>query len=132
MPELLRAAAINILELIRNPADVALLIGYLHTSDPEVIGPAISAVRSFGPEVTLDLLEGEEAKLRDQAHAQTRLNMLRVLEGYFETKPPQMAIALIIRFLSAFDQESTWHLPKQLLNEQIHTTPEDPFLLTTF
>src|SRR5260370_39179350 len=131
MPELLRAAAINILELIRNPADVALLIGYLHTSDPEVIGPAISAVRSFGPEVTLDLLEGEEAKRRDQAHAQTRVNMLRLLEGSFEPKPPQMAIALIIRFLSAFDQASTWHLAKQLLNGQIQKSPEDPSIVTT-
>jgi hypothetical protein len=129
-PSLLRAAAINILELIRNPADVALLIGYLHTSDPEVIGPAISAVRSFGPEVTLALLEGEEAKLQDQAHAQTRLNMLRVVEGYLDTKTPQMAKALIIRFLSAFDQESTWHLAKQLLNGQIQKSPEDASVVT--
>ncbi|PWT76264.1 MAG: hypothetical protein C5B60_04285, partial [Chloroflexi bacterium] len=129
-PSPLRAAAINILELIRNPADVALLIGYLHTSDPEVIGPAISAVRSCGPGVVLDLLEREETKLQDQAHAQTRLNILRVLEGYLETNPPQMAIALIVRFLSAFDQESTWHLAKQLLNEQIRKGPEDLYVAT--
>ena len=127
----MRAAAINILELIRNPADVALLIGYLRTSDQVVIGPAISAVRSFGPEVSLDLLEAEETTLQDQAHAQTRLNMLRVLEGYVETKPPQMAIALIVRFLSAFDQESTWHLAKQLLNRQIQKSPKVSSIVTS-
>ena len=130
-PPHLRAAAINILELIRNPADVALLIGYLHTSDPEVIGPAISAVRSFGPKVTLELLEGEEAKLQDQAHSQTRLNMLRVLEGYVDAKPSQTSIALIVRFLSAFDQETTWRLAKQLLNREIQRSREDPSIVAT-
>jgi hypothetical protein len=130
-PPLLRAAAINVLELIGNPADVALLIGYLHTSDLEVIGPAISAVISFGPGVALDLLEREETKLHDRAHAQTRLNILRVLEAYLEAKPPQLATALVVRFLSAFDQESTWHLAKQLLNRQIQKSPEELSVATT-
>src|SRR5436190_24304320 len=84
MPALLRAAATNILELLRNPNDVPLLIGCLYASDKEVIGPAIGAVRIFGPEFTLATLEREETKLQNQASAQTRLNFLRVLEGFLE------------------------------------------------
>jgi hypothetical protein len=138
-PPLLRAAAINILELTSNPEDTPLLISYLHTADKEVIGAAISAVRSFGPEATLAMLESEEAKLRDQAHAQTRLNMLRVLEGFLETHPQQFAsisrqmptlVALIIRFLSASDQEPTWLLAQHLLNGHIQKGPEDASLVT--
>jgi hypothetical protein len=138
-PAPLRAAAINILELIGNPEDIAPLIGYLHASDQEVIGSAISAVRSFGPELTLTLLEEEEAKLQDQAHAQTRLNALRVLEGFLEAHPQRPSIAagqmqtlitLIIRFLSACDQELTWLLAHQLLNEHIRKGPEEASLVT--
>jgi hypothetical protein len=138
-PAPLRAAAINILELFRNAEDVPLLISYLHTSDQEVIGSAISAVRSFGPGLTLTLLEGEETKLQDQAHAQTRLNILRVLEGFLETTPQQppivpgqmqALIALIIRFLSTFDQEPTWLLAQHLLNDQIQKSPEVASLVT--
>jgi hypothetical protein len=138
-PSLLRAAAINILELLRNPDDVSLLISYLHTSDTEVIGPAISAVRIFGPEFTLAILEREEAKLRSEAHAQTRLNFLRVLEGFLETNslqlPPgsrqmQTLIALIMRFLSAFDKEPTWLLAQNLLNARIERSSEDASMLT--
>jgi hypothetical protein len=138
-PSLLRAAAMNILELLRNPGDAPLLIGYLHTSDKEVIGPAISAVRSFGPGMTLVLLEGAEAKFQDQADAQARLNLLRVLEGFLETHPQQppivpqqmpTLIALTIRFLSAFDKEPTWSLSQQILNAQIQKSPENASLVT--
>jgi hypothetical protein len=139
-PSLLRAAAINILELLKNPDDVPLLISYLHTSDKEVIGPVISAVRTFGPEFTLALLEREEAKLRDQAYAQTRLNILRVLEGFLEAHPQhpsitsqqiQTLIPLIIQFLSAFDKEPTWLLAHQLLDGHMQKSPEDASLVTT-
>ncbi|HEX3639812.1 MAG TPA: hypothetical protein VHV10_00835, partial [Ktedonobacteraceae bacterium] len=140
-PSLLRAAAINMLELLRNPNDVALLISYLYASDKEVIGPAISAVRIFGPEFTLAILEREETKLQDQAYAQTRLNFLRVLEGFLETNPQQTPIvarhmqtfiALIIRFLSAFDKEPTWLLAQNLLDEQMQKSPEDASMVTTY
>ncbi len=138
-PSLLRVAAINILELLRNLDDVSLLIGYLHTSDKEVIGSAIGAVRVFRSESTLALLEKEEAKLQDQAHAQTRLNVLRVLEGFLEPNPQHLAIVpvqtqrlvtLIIRFLSVFDQEPTWLLAQQLLDGLIRKSPEDASLVT--
>jgi hypothetical protein len=140
-PSLLRAAAINILELLRNPDDVPLLISFLHTSSAEIIGPAISAVRTFGPEFTLTLLEKEEMKLRDQAHAQTRLNFLRVLEGLLEANSQhapvvprhmQTLITLIIRFLSAFEQEPTWLLAQSLLNGQIQKSPEDAFMVAIY
>jgi len=138
-PSLLRAAAINILELLKNPDDVPLLVSYLHTADPAVIGAAISAVRVFGPAFTLALLEREEEKLRDQAQAQARLNILRVLEGFLETysqQPPiaprqmQTLIALMICFLSSFDKEPTWLLAQQLLHEQIQQGPEQASLVT--
>lgn len=141
MPALLRAAAINILELLRNPNDVSLLISYLYASDKEVIGPAISAVRIFGPEFTLAILEREETKLRNEASAQTRLNFLRVLEGFLETDtqyPPiisrymQTLITLIIRFLSAFDKEPTWLLAQNLLNGQIQKSAEDASMVTVY
>ncbi|HEU5378376.1 MAG TPA: hypothetical protein VFV38_23385 [Ktedonobacteraceae bacterium] len=140
-PPLLRAAAINILELLRNPNEVPLLISYLYASDREVIGSAISAVRIFGPEFTLALLEKEETKLRDQAQAQTRLNILRVLEGFLEANPQQSPIvprhmqtlvSLIIRFLSMFDKEPTWLLAQQLLNKQIQQSPEDASMATIY
>lgn len=136
---LLRAAAINILELLRNPNDVPLLIKCLYAADKEVIGSAISATRIFGPEFTLALLEREESEIRDQAYAQTRLNLLRVLEGFLlETSPQQSPIAprqmqtliaLIIRFLSTFDKEPTWLLARDLLNGQLQKNPEDASLL---
>jgi hypothetical protein len=137
MPPLLRAAAMNILELLRNPDDVLMLISYLHTSDIVVMGSAISAVRAFGPDFTLALLEREEAKLQDQAYAQTRLNILRVLEGFLEAPTPpfdiprymQTLVALLIRFFSSFDQEPTWLLARQLLQEQIQKSPEDASLV---
>ncbi len=138
-PAALRAAAINILELLGNPEDVPLLISYLHTSDQAVIGAAISAVRSFGPALTLALLEEEEATLQDQTHAQTRLNFLRVLEGFFEAHPQRPAIAagqmqllvtLVMRFLSASDQEPTWLLAKRLLHDQIQQGPEEASVVT--
>jgi hypothetical protein len=138
---LLRAAAINILELLRNPNDVPLLINCLYASDKEVIGPAISAVRIFGPEFTLAILEREETKLQNQTSAQTRLNMLRVLEGFLETGPQhspidpryrQTLIALIMRFLSAFDKEPTWLLAQNLLNGQIQKSPEDASVVTIY
>ncbi|HEY4034586.1 MAG TPA: hypothetical protein VGL94_11545 [Ktedonobacteraceae bacterium] len=140
-PPLLRAAAINILELLRNPNDVALLIGFLYTSDKEVIGPAISAVRIFGPEFTLAILEREETKLQNQAYAQTRLNFLRVLEGFLETNPQallivprymQTLVSLIVRFLSAFDKEPTWLLAQNLLNRQMQKSPEDASMVTIY
>jgi hypothetical protein len=140
-PPLLRAAAINILELLRNPNDIPLLISYLHASDKEVIGPAISAVRVFGPEFTLAILQKEETTLQHQTHAQTRLNVLRVLEGFLETNPlqppivgrhMQTLIALTIRFLSGFDEEPTWLLAQSLLNRQIQQNPEDASMVTTY
>lgn len=139
-PSLLRAAAINILELLRNPEDVPLLVSYLHTSDKDVIGSAISAVRSFGPALTLALLEREEASLQEQAQAQTRLNILRVLEGFLEAHPQQPTIspqemqpliALVIRFLSACDKEPTWSLSQQLLNAHIQKSSEAVSLVIT-
>jgi len=138
-PALLRAAAINILELLGNPEDVPLLIGYLRASDQEVIGAAISAVRRFGPTLTLALLEQEEATLQDRTHAQTRLNILRVLEGFLEahpSEPPlisgqiQALIKLVIRFLSACDQEPTWLLAHRLLSEYMQQGPEEASLVT--
>jgi hypothetical protein len=141
MPALLRAAAINILELLRNPNDVPLLISCLYAFDKDVIGPAISAVRIFGPEFTLAILEREETKLRDQVSAQTRLNFLRVLEGFLETnshhsfiipRHMQTLIALIIRFLSGFDKEPTWLLAQNLLNRQIQKSPEDASMVTIY
>jgi len=140
-PSLLRAAAINILELLRNPDDVPLLINCLYASDKEVIGPAISAVRIFGPEFTLALLEREEARLQNQAYAQTRLNFLRVLEGFLETNPQQLSlvprhmqtlITLCIRFLSEFDKEPTWLLAHDLLHRQIQRGPEDASIVAIY
>jgi hypothetical protein len=138
---LLRAAAINILELLRNPNDVPLLISYLHTADKDVIGAVISAVRVFGPEFTLAILEREEAKLQDETHAQTRLNFLRVLEGFLQTyaqpfsiisRYTQTLITLLIRFLSQYDKEPTWLLAQNLLNEQMQKSPEDASALTIY
>lgn len=139
MPAPLRSAAINILELLRNPNDLPLLISYLSASEREVIGSAISAVRSFGPELTLALLEREEAKLQNQAQAQTRLNVLRVLEGFLTTNLQQphvmphymqTLIALIMRFLSGYDEEPTWLLAQQLLHGQIQKSSEDACIVT--
>ena len=44
----------------------------------------------------------------------------------------QTLIALIIRFLSAFDQEPTWLLAEDLLNGQIQKSPEDASMVTIY
>ena len=140
-PPLLRAAAINILELLRNPSDVPLLMSYLYAPEKEVIGPAITAVRIFGPDFTLALLEREEAKLRSVTQAQTRLNFLRVLEGFLEPdssnypvaeRHTQTLISLLIHFLSEFDKEPTWRLAQKLLNQQMQKSSQDASRVTLY
>src|SRR5262249_20676913 len=86
-------------------------------------------------------LEREETKLQNKVSAQTRLNFLRVLEGFLETNsqyspiiPRHMypLIAMIMRFLSEFDKEPTWLLAQDLLNRQIQKSPDDASMITIY
>lgn len=131
IPIPLRLAAIGILGLIKNAGDVQLLISYLHDPSKEkpVAGAAIDALIAFGPEFALIAIANEEKNLHSPAHAQIRLNLLLVLQGFLKlefipSKGYKLIISTTIEFLSSFDAPKTQFAARSLLDEQLQQSKQ--------
>ena len=139
----LRMATITILGHIKNADDVQLLVKHLQDQDREqrLAGATIGALRMFGPELTLEALVEREKSLRSPEHAQTRFNLLTVLQHFLssaevQSRLSQSAYKLIIhttmQFLSSCDDTTTRQTAFNLLHEQMQKDKQRISIVTRF